>query len=76
MKDPLNNNCLADLSLSWCSDRLSGFEAGLDAWRNGVGHHAEVAQCAGRKGDGAVFIFSSGIGNLPFADETQGGVGL
>ena len=39
------------------SDRLSGFEAGLDAWRNGVGHHAEVAQCAGRKGDGAVFIF-------------------
>ena len=30
----------------------------------------------GRKGDGAVFIFSSGIGNLPFADETQGGVGL
>ena len=38
-----------------CSDRLFGFEARLDLWRNGVGYHAEVAQCAGREGDGAVF---------------------
>lgn len=59
-----------------CFDRLFGFEAGLDLWRNGVGHHAEVAQCPGREGDGAVFIFSSGVRDLPFADESQGGVGL
>ena len=48
------------------SDRLSGFEAGLDAWRNGVGHHAESRpNVRVEKGDGAVFYIFLRHRNLP-----------